>query len=90
MFSIDEPSPTIRGTNRPISRNYKGHPGDSTPITSKLRPLTTLERAAIQTFPLLFDFSGECMTDLETMIGNAVPVKLSEFVANALNSYLHK
>lgn len=55
VFSIDEPSPTIRGTNRPIPPGYKGHPGDAAPITSNLRPLTTLERAAIQTFPSNFD-----------------------------------
>lgn len=88
VFSIDEPSPTIRGTNRPIPPGYKGHPGDAAPINSKLRPLTTLERAAIQTFPSNFDFSGETTTNVEQMIGNAVPVKLAEFIANAIKSYL--
>ncbi|BAZ18277.1 DNA-cytosine methyltransferase (plasmid) [Calothrix sp. NIES-4071] len=88
VFSISEPSPTIRGTNRPIPPGYKGHPSDTAPINSKLRPLTTFERAAIQTFPSNFDFSNETNTNLEEMIGNAVPVKLAEFIANAIKSYL--
>ena len=29
IFSIDEPSPTIRGVNRPIPKNYKIHTGDA-------------------------------------------------------------
>lgn len=45
--------------------------GDATNDLSKVRPLTTLERARIQTFPASFEFSGS-KTDLEQMIGNAV------------------
>ena len=52
IFSIDEPSPTVRGVNRPIPNGYPGHPGDAAPVTTKnLRPLTTKERSLIQTFP---------------------------------------
>ena len=29
IFSIYEPSPTIRGVNRPIPKGYKKHPGDA-------------------------------------------------------------
>ena len=86
VFSIDEPSPTIRGVNRPIPLGYPGHPGDSTNDLSTVRPLTTLERSYIQTFPKWFKFTGT-KTDLEQMIGNAVPVKLSEFVGKALYKY---
>ena len=77
IFSIDEPSPTIRGVNRPIPTTYKMHPGDAGPVSPQLRPLTTLERSYIQTFPPNFIFEGS-KTDLEQMIGNAVPVKLAE------------
>ncbi|MFM6530546.1 MAG: DNA cytosine methyltransferase, partial [Dolichospermum sp.] len=45
------------------------------PLTPDLRPLTTRERSYIQTFPDNFIFVGS-KTDLEQMIGNAVPVKL--------------
>lgn len=87
IFSIDEPSPTIRGVNRPIPLGYPGHPGDTTQDLSLVRPLTTIERSYIQTFPESFKFSGT-KTDLEQMIGNAVPVKLAEFVGKALSKYI--
>lgn len=87
VFSIDEPSPTIRGVNRPIPATYRSHPGDTYKVTSKLRPLTTKERSLIQTFPEDFIFEGT-KADLEQMIGNAVPVKLAEYVADCINEYI--
>lgn len=89
IFSIDEPSPTIRGVNRPVPKNYQQHPGDVAPVSSDLRPLTTTERSYLQTFPKNFIFTGS-KTDLEQMIGNAVPVKLAEYVANCLLIYLQE
>lgn len=84
VFSIDEPSPTVRGVNRPIPKNYPGHPGDKADVKSnKVRPLTTIERSYIQTFPKSFKFVGT-KTDLEQMIGNAVPVNLAKFVAEGI------
>ena len=87
IFSIYEPSPTIRGVNRPIPPNYKIHSGDATQELSKVRPLTTIERARIQTFPKTFRFYGK-KTDLEQMIGNAVPVELASYVAKTLKTYI--
>lgn len=87
IFSIDEPSPTIRGVNRPIPATYKPHPGDVAPITSTLRPLSTQERSLIQTFPADFGFEGT-KSEVEQMIGNAVPVKLAEYVANSIKDYM--
>lgn len=87
VFSIDEPSPTIRGVNRPIPKTYKPHPGDSAAISPAIRPLTTLERSYLQTFPENFIFEGS-KTDIEQMIGNAVPVKLAEYVARTLAQYI--
>jgi DNA (cytosine-5)-methyltransferase 1 len=86
IFSIYEPSPTIRGVNRPIPKNYKKHEGDACEVSEKVRPLTTLERSYIQTFPTDFKFFGT-KTDLEQMIGNAVPVNLASFVGNCINEY---
>jgi DNA (cytosine-5)-methyltransferase 1 len=87
VFSIDEPSPTIRGVNRPIPKGYPGHEGDSIPHDTGVRSLTTEERARIQTFPASFKLPG-CKTDVEQVIGNAVPVKLAEYVAKQLISYI--
>lgn len=87
IFSIDEPSPTVRGVNRPMPDGYKIHAND--PVKSKdgIRALTTLERSYIQTFPRTFKFIGN-KTDVEQMIGNAVPVNLGTFVATAITKYL--
>jgi len=88
IFSIHEPSPTVRGVNRPIPKTYKQHQGDACDITnSNLRPLTTIERSYIQTFPKTFQFEGT-KSDLEQMIGNAVPVKLAESVAGCILEYI--
>ena len=88
VFSIDEPAPTMRGVNRPVPKGYPGHPNDACPIGAKVRALTTQERAMIQTFPTDFVWEGN-KTDMEQMIGNAVPVKLAEFVARAIIDYIH-
>jgi len=87
IFSIHEPSPTIRGVNRPIPKNYPGHPADPVRVTPQLRPLSTKERSLIQTFPESFVLTGN-KTDMEQAIGNAVPVKLGEFVANGIVQYI--
>ena len=87
VFSIYEPSPTIRGVNRPIPKGYPKHEGDPVEISDKVRPLTTKERSLIQTFPEDFVFNGS-KTNLEQIIGNAVPVKLGEYVANCINEYI--
>jgi DNA (cytosine-5)-methyltransferase 1 len=87
VFSIDEPSTTIRGVDRPIPKGYPGHPDDPVPIGPNVRALTVLERSYIQTFPRTFMFHGT-KSNLNTMIGNAVPVKLAEYVASALKQYI--
>lgn len=87
VFSIDEPAPTMRGVNRPIPKGYPGHPNDACPVTENVRCLTTLERALIQTFPADYHWTGN-KTDMEQMIGNAVPVKLAEYVASALMEHV--
>ena len=88
VFSINEPSPTVRGVNRPIPKGYKLNSCDPSHIDlKKIRPLTTIERSYIQTFPKDFKFIGT-KTNLEQMIGNAVPVNLAKFVAEGIKSYL--
>ena len=81
IFSIDEPAPTMRGVNRPIPKGYPGHKNDACPVSDEVHVLTTEERAWIQTFPKTFKWLGS-KTDVEQMIGNAVPVNLARFVAD--------
>lgn len=90
VFSIDEPSPTIRGVNRPVPKGYKINACDPKGIDLKeIRSLTTIERSYIQTFPKSFKFEGT-KTNLEQMIGNAVPVKLAKFIADSIKIYQKK
>lgn len=89
IFSVDEPSPTIRGVNRPLPSGYKLHINDPVDSLDGIRALTTLERSMIQTFPKDFKFIGS-KTDMEQMIGNAVPVNLARFVAETILIYLNK
>jgi DNA (cytosine-5)-methyltransferase 1 len=88
IFSIHEPSPTIRGVNRPIPKTYQFHAGDTCKTMEKIRPLTTIERSYIQTFPSNFKWAWQNKSDLEQIIGNAVPVNLAEYVANAIKRYI--
>ena len=87
VFSIHEPSATIRGVNRPIPAGYPGHSGDPIDVKDNVRPLTTIERSYIQTFPKTFKFNGT-KTNLEQIIGNAVPVKLGEYVARCISEFI--
>lgn len=73
IYSIDEPSMTIRGVDRPVPKGYKGHPADPVPLSPDIRSLTPQERSWIQTFPKDFIWEGS-KTNLNQAIGNAVPV----------------
>jgi DNA (cytosine-5)-methyltransferase 1 len=86
IFSVDEPSATIRGVNRPMPGNYKKHSADKTSDFRKVRALTATERALIQSFPGSYMFKGT-KSAIEQMIGNAVPVKLAEYVANVIINF---
>jgi DNA (cytosine-5)-methyltransferase 1 len=88
IFSIDESSPTIRGVNRPIPSGYRINSCDPIGVELKdIRPLTTIERSYLQTFPATFQFHGT-KTNLEQMIGNAVPVELAKYIAETIKTYL--
>lgn len=89
VFSIDEPAPTMRGVNRPVPKGYPGHKNDACPVTDDLHVLTTNERALIQTFPNDYKWIGN-KTDVEQMIGNAVPVNLARFVGETVKSVLEE
>lgn len=87
IFSIHEPSPTIRGVNRPIPQGYQLKHNDPVTTLKGVRPLTTIERSYIQTFPKSFQFAGS-KTEMEQMIGNAVPVNLAYYVAKSIKRFI--
>lgn len=89
IYSVEEPSPTIRGVNRPIPKTYKPHPLDAAHPEDAVRPLSTLERSYIQTFPTTFVWKGT-KTALEQMIGNAVPVLLATTLAHQIYQQAHQ
>lgn len=85
VYSLDEPSPTIRSTNRPVPPGYRGHPDDAA-MASLARPLTAEQRARIQTFGKSFKFHG-ATTHKDIMIANAVPVNLARHIAKAIAGF---
>ena len=84
IFTTREPSPTIRGVNRPIPPHYvRNHLDSADP--SEVRPLYSWERSRIQTFPSEWQWSGKDRnTNTESLIGNAVPVNLARFVGQGV------
>lgn len=89
IFSVNEASATIRGVNRPIPEGYTCHPADKTKDLTKVRSLTAKERSYIQTFPEEFNFIG-AKTDVEQAIGNAVPVKMAEYIGKRIIKYMRE
>lgn len=85
VFSLNEPSPTIRSTNRSVPPGYTPHPDDAGP-SNIARRLTVEERARVQTFDKTFRFAG-AMTAQDTLVANAVPVVLAQHVASAISRY---
>lgn len=85
IFSIDEPSPTIRGVNRPIPSGYKIRPNDPNNIKSlkKIKVMNTKERSLVQTFPNNFKFLGVKTFD-EQLIGNAVSVNMAKLIGESI------
>jgi DNA (cytosine-5)-methyltransferase 1 len=89
IFSIYEPSMTIRGVDRPVPKGYPGHSADPIKLNPSIRTLTYKERSLIQTFPKSFVFEGS-KTNLNQLIGNAVPVKLAEYIAHELKNHIEE
>ena len=86
IYSVDEPSPTIRGVNRPKPQTYNQHTLDAVAPTN-IRALTYTERSYIQTFPANYIWNASLSIN-EQMIGNAVPVNLATYVGEALKSFI--
>lgn len=89
VFSIDEPSPTIRGVNRPLPSGYTFHKGDKV-VDEGLRALTSKERALLQTFPADYKWPKVSKQSLDQLIGNAVPVQFAKVIAEEIKKYIEK
>lgn len=89
IFSIHEPAMTVRGVDRPVPKGYPGHPGDPIELNDQIRTLSVQERSWIQTFPKSFKLEGS-KTNLNQMIGNAVPVNLARYVAKHLLDFMNQ
>lgn len=101
IFSVDEPSPTIRGINRPVPPRYveildeirtgvrAGEmPKNSVAPFPGMRPMNEEERGVVQGFPNGWDWSpAGSKTVRNLMIGNAVPVGMGELVGRALAAW---
>ena len=73
----DRPSPTITTRFHSVSNGRFGH-------YEQVRGLSLREGAALQSFPDDYEFYGDGMDGIARMIGNAVPPKLSEYMARWL------
>ena len=88
IFGVQEPSPTIRGVNRPVPPNYKRNHLDSADPEC-VRSLTSEERSRIQTFPRHWKWAGKrkgslTKSDMELLIGNSVPINMARFVGKGI------
>ena len=75
----DRPAPTVTTRFISISNGRFGHYDES-----QVRGLSLREGAALQSFPDDYEFYGTGMDNVSRMIGNAVPPKLSEYMAGWL------
>ena len=88
VYSIFEPSPTIRGVNRPVAPSYPGHPSDTAPAHT-VKPLTAFQRGRIQTFPKDWQWPANGpKAKTEQLIGNAVPVELARAIGVGLREVM--
>ena len=75
----DRPAPTLTTRFHSVSNGRFGHYDDQ-----QVRGLSLREGAALQSFPDHYEFYGESMDSIARMIGNAVPPKLSAYMAEWL------
>lgn len=86
VFSVDGPSPTIRSIVRPLREKYPFNCKDSTQDRGAVFPsLTVRHHAALQGFPLSFEWPGT-RTDCARCVGNAVPPPIAEKIAEAISA----
>lgn len=87
VYSIDEPVPSVREVSPEPAAGYRMHPRDAALATDNLRALTLRELALVQTFPPSFVWAGT-KSDMEQMVGTAVPPSMARFIAAALMRFI--
>jgi len=93
IYTLDEPSATIRGVNRPRPKTYgtdkRDYHKQDAVKDGTVQALTSDQRARIQTFPPGWDWCHDSLskTDVEQAIGNAVPVGLGAFVGGLIRRH---
>lgn len=55
---------------------------------SRLRPFTAREYARLQTFPDMWEFTGQNKREVQLQIGNAVPVEFAKRIAMSVTEAL--
>lgn len=75
------PSPTITSGCTNASKGRFGHPEEP-------RPLTALEAARLQTFPLDYKFIGTGLESVAAQIGNALPKRFATVVGRTVVRHL--
>ena len=75
----DRPAPTVTTRFHSVSNGRFGHYDEK-----QVRGLSLREGAALQSFPDDYKFYGVGMDSIARMIGNAVPPKLSAYMARSL------
>jgi DNA (cytosine-5)-methyltransferase 1 len=74
----DRPSRTVTATCTRVSRESIVI---RDPKTKVLRRLTVRERAAVQSFPITYQYYGKSYANRQKMVGNAVPPLLTYYIA---------
>ena len=81
----DRPAPTLTTRFHSVSNGRFGHFDEG-----QVRGLSLREGAALQSFRDDYEFFGESMDAIARMIGNAVPPKLSAYMAERLLGLWHE
>jgi DNA (cytosine-5)-methyltransferase 1 len=84
VYSIDELYPTVRGCLRKMPPTYEFHEGDTIKVRESVASPDWTMVARIQTFPPSFKFPNK---NNAVIIGNAVPPKFSEALADILATH---
>ncbi len=84
VFSIDELYPTVRGCLRKMPPTYVFHEGDTSNDRNAIASPDWNMMAKIQTFPASYKFYDK---NNAIIIGNAVPPKMSEVLANIIATH---
>lgn len=72
VWPSDEPSPTIRGVNRPMPETYNGHDRDACSPGMAHSRLTIEESAALQTYPVGWGFTNRPALTVSNSVGRGL------------------